>query len=363
MLKTRHIILGSLLAAVLAIAVATPALAVGFNDIDGSPYEASINALASRSFIGGYDDGTFRPDNLLQRGQFAKMAVLTMGFHPTVADVSTFKDTPAATQANPLYPGSYVAVAVANKIIKGYSDNTFHFYSNVTRQQAITMIVRAAGTALADPSENYQGDLSRYYVDPDHGANIKKAEFNGLLAGIPELEAWNPTANATRGETAEMLAQLFYRTGKILKLTGKSGTQELSLNDLRALPSTQGYGGWLNIVNNVTGPKLYKGVSIATLMNLVGGGTTVTVTASDGYAANYTANDVAGRPAKIFDPATKSLIADYPGNLAMILAYSVDGTQLSSGEGILRIGFISAAADEVTDSKLWASQVAKIEVH
>jgi hypothetical protein len=359
MKRARYFVMGLLLAAFLAIAVATPALATGFSDIDGSPFEASINALASREYIGGYSDGTFRPDNPLQRGQFAKMAVLTMGFPVTIADVCTFKDTPAATPANPLYPGSYVAVAAANSIIKGYPDNTFRFYTNVTRQQAITMIVRAAGAALTDAPASYEGYLN--YSDSTHGANVKKAEFNGLLAGIPDLDAWSTTENATRGETAEMLAQLYYRTGVVLTLSGTSGTQEFTLNELKALASTQGYGGWKNILDNITGPKLYKGVSIQTLMSLVGGGTSITVEASDGYRINYDSVALAGNLG-MFNPTTKEPITAIPGHLTMILAYEVDGGQMFSDEGALRIAFVSAAADQVTDSKMWAKQVAKIEV-
>jgi hypothetical protein len=87
--------MGLLLALVLVLAMAVPALAVEFTDIEDHDYEASIQSLATRGFIGGYDDGTFRPDNPLQRQQFAKMAVLTMDFEVTAADVSSFPDTPA----------------------------------------------------------------------------------------------------------------------------------------------------------------------------------------------------------------------------------------------------------------------------
>ena len=52
---------------------------LAFTDIDSCPYKASIENLASIGIVGGYDDGTFRPDNLLMRQQFAKMAVLAMG--------------------------------------------------------------------------------------------------------------------------------------------------------------------------------------------------------------------------------------------------------------------------------------------
>lgn len=196
----------------------------------------------------------------MQRQQFAKMAVLTLGYEVTAANVSQFPDTPAPYDPvnNPLYPGSYVAVAAANQIIGGYTNGNFGFTDNVTRQQAISIAVRAAGDALADAPDSYVGVLN--YSDAHHGANLKKAEYNGMLAGIVDLATWDPTQNATRGEAAEILSQLFYRTGKILKITGTTGTVELSMAELKAMTATEGYGGYRSSkTGNITGPQLYKG--------------------------------------------------------------------------------------------------------
>jgi hypothetical protein len=363
-MRTKHLIMGLLLAVVLVLALAGPAAAVEFKDIGDNPYEASINALAYRQIVSGYQEAdqtwTFRPDQPLLRQQFAKMAVLTMGYVVTAANVSTFKDTPPIDPADPLYPGSYVAVAAANHIIEGYTqDNTFRFYNNVTRQQAITIVVRAAGTTLADPPAGYKGVLD--YSDPDHGANIKKAEYNGLLAGIPNLATWNTNQNATRGEAAEVLAQLFYRTGKILTVTGPSGTQEFTLAQLKALASTEGHGGYKNSIGTIVGPKLYKGVAMQALMALVGGGTTVKVLAADGYEKSYKAAEVNGVTI-MYNPQSGEEITTISGALTMILAYQVDGGPLASNDGALRIGFVSPASDQVTKSGAWVSQVVKITV-
>jgi hypothetical protein len=347
------------LVALVALMAAPAYAATGFTDIDSSPYKASINNLSYRDMIGGYADGTFRPDNPLQRQQFAKMAVLTMGFTVTAADVSTFTDTPAAAAGNPLYPGSYVAVATKNNIIAGYPDNTFRFYNNLTRQQAITIIVRAAGSALADPTSGWKGVLN--YSDPNHGANIKKAEFNGLLAGIADLDSWDPTQNATRGEAAELLSQLYYRTGKILSVSGPSGTVDLSMAELKAMPATEGYGGWKNVLNNIMGPLLWKGVSIDALMDLVGGGSSVTVTASDGYQTTLSADELNGG-VTMYDPATGNTITTIGGKLSVIVAYQESGAALSSDQGALRIALVSPGQDQVTDSRNWVQQVVAIKV-
>jgi DMSO/TMAO reductase YedYZ molybdopterin-dependent catalytic subunit len=361
--RVKRIILGLILLAVLVLLVAAPAYATpAFTDIGSSPYQASINHLASLGMIGGYDDNTFRPSNPLQRQQFAKMAVLTMGFTVTTADVSTFSDTPAAAANDPLYPGSYVAVASKNHIIEGYpSDNTFRFYNNLTREQAITIAVRAAGSVLADPPADYKGKLD--YSDPTHGANIKKAEFNGLLNGIVNLASWDPGKNATRGEAAELLNQIYSRLhpGTILSVTGPSGTREFSMADLQALPATEGYGGWKNKAGVITAPMPWKGVSVRTLMNLVGGGTSVTVTASDGYEETLSADELNGG-VTTYNPATGQEIDKISGTLSVIVAYQQDGAAISPADGPLRIAFVSPGQDQVTDGNGWEKWVVGIKV-
>jgi hypothetical protein len=358
------------LAVILALALAAPASAVEFTDVEDTDFEPSITALAYWEFMGGYPDNTFRPDNPLQRQQFAKMAVLTMGYEVTAADVSTFADTPSPYDPvnQPLYPGSYAAVAAENQIMLGKPGNMFDFGGNVTRQQVITVVVRAAGAALAAPPAEWQGDLS--YGDPTHGANIKKAEYNGLLAGIPDLATWDTTANATRGEAAELLAQLFYRTGEILTLVGPAGTQEFTMAELKALAATEGFGGWKNKVGNITGPKEYRGVSLAALIALAGGGTKVIATACDGYAVTYENGKLEGEllmydpttGETIFDPAVDTDIPAAVGAVTTTLLYECDGEALFSDEAPLRIGFLSAAATQISHSGSWAKQLVKITV-
>jgi hypothetical protein len=157
------------------------------------------------------------------------------------------------------------------------------------------------------------------------------------------------------------LAQLFYRTGHVLSVTGPSGTQEFTMAELKALQSTGGYGGWKNKVGTIVAPILYKGVSVRALMDLVGGGTTITVVASDGYEMKYTAAAVSG-DVPMYDPATGAEMTPVSGKLTVIVAYAAGGGVLTSDEGAVRIAFVSALNDQVTDSKNWAKQVVAIKV-
>jgi hypothetical protein len=360
-MKKSRIVLGLLLAVVLVLGVAGYVLAAAeFTDIEDNDYNGAILNMTSHGFAGGYADQTFRPDNPLQRQQFAKMAVLTLGYPVTAANVSTFPDTPPAYDAvnNPLYPGSYVAVAAANNLISGYTSGNFGFVDNVTRQQVISIAVRAAGAALTAPTADYVGVCK--YTDPNHGANVKKAEFNGMLDGIKGLATWDLTANATRGEASEIMTQVFIRTGKVLKITGPTGTKEFTMAELWAMPNAGGFGGTKNKAGTLSVPALYKGVPVKDLLALVGGGTTASVIALDGYKVDYTADEVNGVIA-MYSPTTGEEITTINGKVTMIVAYQTGTKLFGTSGGALRIAFVSQDADQLTMSNKWAKLVAEIK--
>ena len=189
-----------------------------FTDVPaGHPYREAVEGLAARGIVSGYDGTTFGVSDLVKRQQFAKMIVGTLGLTPVEADFPhpdvPFTDLGADDPGN-LYPHEFIAVCARNQITLGKTPTTFEPYAYITRAQVISMVVRAAdrlapGT-LATPGASWTGVLS--YADPTHGSNIKRAEFNGLLAGIQgpagTLAGWLTGGYATRGEVAQMLWNL-----------------------------------------------------------------------------------------------------------------------------------------------------------
>jgi hypothetical protein len=93
----------------------------------------------------------------------------------------------------------------------------------------------------------------------------------------------------------------------------------------------------------------------------VGGGSSVSVTASDNYAQTISSSELNGAVA-IYDPATGEAIDNYSGSIRVIVAYSENGAALPSGEGPLRIAFVSSTKDQVTDGSNWVRLVASIKV-
>jgi hypothetical protein len=222
--QSRVFFLGSRLfalgAGILVVVMLCAGLALAFTDVSpGDDYSEAIAQLSSLKIIEGFEsDNTFRPRDLVTRQQFAKMVVLTLGLTVTENDICPFPDV-QRSDASTLYPDNYVAVCARNSITVGKEKDgitIFDPYSNITRAQVMSMVVRAAplaGVTLNQPTSAYYADskyIMRGFNDPDHGLNAQIAELSGLLWGIRLDSAgfWDPWKKATRGEVAQILWRL-----------------------------------------------------------------------------------------------------------------------------------------------------------
>ena len=193
-----------------------------FSDVSATNcYYAAISAMASRSIISGYGDGTFGPDKPVLRQHFAKMIVGAMGL--TVTEDDWQDSNPPFADCGPddpssLYPHDYIAVAKAHGLTSGKTATAFAPEANITRAQMVTMVVRAAqnsGITLKAVGTDYAGTF-RNYSDPTHGGNVHLADANGLLQGLQiEGAAFSWMAgNATRGQVAQVLWNLMKQMQK-----------------------------------------------------------------------------------------------------------------------------------------------------
>ena len=176
------------------------------------PYSTAIVQLANRHVVTGFDDGTFRPGDPVTRQQFAKTIILTLGYPVSETSVCPFTDVTKTTAGHlvdpkdPLYPDHYVAVAALHHIAQGVAPTLFAPFGNVTRFQAISMVVRGLDDLhpglLKTPPASYHSTWSTG-LSPDHGQNARRAEYNLLLAGLP-LDDLDPLGPMTRGEVAQL---------------------------------------------------------------------------------------------------------------------------------------------------------------
>ncbi|OFW60302.1 MAG: hypothetical protein A2133_10085 [Actinobacteria bacterium RBG_16_64_13] len=189
----------------------TKAITSPYSDVSTSyRYFAAIYQLEKRGIISGFSNGTFRPSSLVTRQQFAKMIIKALGVPVSGSEVCPFTDVVDQVGTDPLYPSKYVAVGAIRGIIQGKTATLFAPNDNVTRYQAITMVIRAIDNIdrglLKTPHPGYQATWDPS-LSATHGQNARLAEFNGLLAELP-LSQLNPAGAMTRGEVAQLLWNL-----------------------------------------------------------------------------------------------------------------------------------------------------------
>lgn len=108
-----------------------------FSDVEpDSPFYVYIETATLRGLIGGYSDGTFRPNGPITRAQSAKILVLSRGWELIQPPTATFSDVPTDDWAYP-----YVETALSRGILGGYADGTFRPGQTVTRAQLSKMLV------------------------------------------------------------------------------------------------------------------------------------------------------------------------------------------------------------------------------
>ena len=125
-----------------------------FTDIAGSAwYAAEVGYLEKYGIIGGYEDGTFRPDAPVTRAEFTAMTVRYYGlFHEVKYPANTTK---YADVSNSYWAVKDITFATNEKWLNGYADGSFRGDSNITRAEVVTVANRVMGRT---PDKEYIND-------------------------------------------------------------------------------------------------------------------------------------------------------------------------------------------------------------
>jgi hypothetical protein len=203
-----------------------PGCAVNFTDVPvGSTFYPYIHCLACLGIINGYSDGTFKPNNLVTRGQLSKIVSNAAGF----ADAQPsrmFQDVPVASTFQ-----SFIGRLASRGFISGYPCGSanepcvppanlpyFRPNNNATRGQITKIVSNAAGFADTPTGQQFQ-DVpvgSTYYT------YTYRLVTRSIMAGYPcgsagepcvppaDLPYFRPNNNATRGQTSKIVGNTFF---------------------------------------------------------------------------------------------------------------------------------------------------------
>ncbi|QTD42585.1 S-layer homology domain-containing protein [Sporosarcina sp. Te-1] len=217
--KYRNFITGAASAALIASAVApVVASAADFSDVKGNTHEDAITALAAKGIIGGYPDGSFKPNKTLTRSDVVKMMgkwLVTMGYEiPT--DYKTnprFKDLTSKTNDDLL---KYAAIVKDNGVFNGYEDGTLGAANNITRENMAIVLVRAFDAVN-------KTDLVTLVKEKEFKKDVTdlaaaKAEARPYIDVLDYFDITNPAApkfNPKNTTTRGQFATFLYKTSTV----------------------------------------------------------------------------------------------------------------------------------------------------
>lgn len=158
-------------------------------------YNNAVSTLSRMGILGGYEDGTFRPNASITRAEFAKIAVSFFEYEDISAE-NIFTDVAAGS-----WYESFVAVAAKLGLIEGYAGNVYRPNESITRAEACTIINRTLGRApdadhlLPESQMNTWPDNRPgvwYYAQLQEATNSHEYKWSGDIehwtAKLPERD-------------------------------------------------------------------------------------------------------------------------------------------------------------------------------
>ncbi|HYP21189.1 MAG TPA: S-layer homology domain-containing protein, partial [Chloroflexia bacterium] len=196
---------------------------VSFPDVPpGSTFYDYVRCLACRGIIGGFSDGTFRPNERVTRGQLSKI----------IANAAGFNEAPGAQVFEDVAPGSPFFDYVQRLNHRGVIDGSrcggagepcnagnrpyFRPNNNATRGQISKIVAIAAG--YQDPTS------AQSFADVPPGSTfhtwIENLTSRQVMSGYPcggpgepctgNKPYFRPGSNATRGQLAKIVSNTFF---------------------------------------------------------------------------------------------------------------------------------------------------------
>ncbi|MBW4610430.1 MAG: S-layer homology domain-containing protein [Hassallia sp. WJT32-NPBG1] len=261
--NSKLITLGLTTAVLVPAIISVPAFAA-FPDTQNHWARPFIETLAEKNIITGYPDGTFRPNQPVQRDEFA--AIIRQAFDEApkrqIASGSVYKDVP-----NDYWAENAIKEAYEMGFMSSYPGGVFRPNQGITRADALVSLMRVLDVPAASPTASttqtappQRGTrqanrrprmfvpmmsaslmqpiiaqirpavaatptppsftVSEYYTDagniPKYAVDaVGKATNANIVVNHPNLKVLNPTQPATRADIAAFIHQTLVSKGRI----------------------------------------------------------------------------------------------------------------------------------------------------
>lgn len=168
---------------------------VTFRDVSGHWAAQSIQVFTRLGIVKGYEDGTFKPNAPITRGEFA--AIVARIF-PMDADGGL---NVSFTDVQNSWAREAILTLASKGILNGYEDGTFRPDKNITRAEMVAIMSRIVNL------EAFQGAEAVAFTDIADSWNrdqIMAAARAGIIKGMAD-GSFAPNQNSTRAEALTIL--------------------------------------------------------------------------------------------------------------------------------------------------------------
>lgn len=211
----------------------SPALtsAATFSDVsaDRSDYRA-IGYFYQEEYVGGYEDGTFRPDQAINRVEALKIILNIIDLDVASYDPVAVQDFPDVSESDWFYP--FVQQAVQRGIVSGTDAGTLEPGRVVNRVEFLKLLFAAHDIYTSRRGEVLASDVAAtaWYVPYLH-----LAVQTGLLTAADGL--LEPGRELTRGEVVALAYQFLQQEQAVLTQANLNEVEDKVLDTLGLVSS------------------------------------------------------------------------------------------------------------------------------
>jgi hypothetical protein len=172
-------------------------------------YGKDVYYLNAKGIIKGYDDGTYKPQNKINRAEFITMVIKTLEQENYLYSYSWYDENPYSDTDMSAWYFEYAFTAYKNEIMTGDEEGTFRPNDPITRAEAAQV--------MANIIEKY--DLSKNNTEKKELKlnDIKKSDWyyqaiekvyeNNIMTGTSQ-EEFSPVKSLNRAEAATIIRNL-----------------------------------------------------------------------------------------------------------------------------------------------------------
>ncbi len=195
-----------------------------FKDLENHWAKKEVQDMTSRLIISGVGEDLFQPERSITRAEFSAIMVRALGLKANEHSKEyeeEYNEKFSDIKSSEWYTEDIKTISHYN-LVKGYGDGTFKPDGNITRQEAMTILVRAMTiTKLGEENRLVAGEILTAFSDDADVSNwakdsVEKCIETGIVSGR-DAGKIAPQENITRAEAVVMVRRLLVNSDLINK--------------------------------------------------------------------------------------------------------------------------------------------------